>query len=153
MRIFEPSADEAHARSLGGGAEGEDRAPSARRTRGIWAIVLANVLLTGLALLGSWFIAGAERYLINDSAEFGTDLQAAQVGIQILRICCFLLVAGFFLSALGVVSMTPLGWRIQHLWAFFLCLTLLGLPYGVAVLIFIRRPEMRDRFLPPSLSP
>ena len=118
---------------------------------GIWILTLTNLIFAGLAAGGLLFLAAAEKYLINESAEFGSELNAALYGIWALRICSYVLIGGFSISALGVISLTRLGWRLQVLWALLLCLTIAGLPYCVPTLVFLRRSSTRARFFgPPS---
>ena len=58
---------------------------------------------------------------------------------QGLPVLVVVLIGGFTISSLGVISLTRLGWRLQFLWALLLCLTIAGLPYGVPALVFLGR--------------
>ncbi len=146
MKIFQDEPGEDAAREdpglSGESAAVRERGPS----RGIWALAVANLLLACLSFLGLRFLAGAERYLINDSVEFGSDLRAALAGLLVLRILAYFLAGGFLVSALGMISLTRLGWRLQKLWALLLCLTLVGLVYSIPVLVFMRQAGTRSRF-------
>lgn len=133
------------------GDEGASGEPSSRehdrtarrRTSGIWALAILNVLLGALAVLGILFVAAAQGYLVSESAEFGSEMEAAQTGLLVLRIAFYALTAGFVVSALGTISLTRIGLRLQFLWAVLLCLTLVGAVYGLPVLVFLRRGRAR----------
>jgi len=120
--------------------------PASRRSLGLFALFAADLVLAGLAVLLVWWLFGARRYLLNDSAEFGTEMDDALRGLKSLSIAGWILAGGFALSALGVLTRTRAGYRVQVLWALLLCLTLVGLPYGIAVILFLRRPETHARF-------
>ena len=81
-----------------------------------------------------------------NSPEFGSELTDAILGLKILTMAGWVLAGGFLLSALGVLSLRPIGYRLQALWAFLLCFTVVGIPYGAAVLLYLRRPATHSRF-------
>lgn len=129
-------------------AAGRDSRIEEGRTTGIWALAIVNVLLAVLAVLAVLFLSSAQSYVVNESAEFGSELDAAVVGLLVMRIACYALMGGFLLSALGMVSMTRVGFRVQYLWALLLCPTLIGAAYGVPVILFLRRAPIRARYFP-----
>ena len=157
MRIFEQEGpldpveeEETPDASAGTGAP-EVRgyiAPDVARGRslGIFALVAVDLALAGLALLGVGFLGGARGYLLTDSPDFGTEMSDALVGLRVLVTIAWSLAGGFLLAALGTLSLTRLGYRLQALWAILLCFTVAGIPYGAAVLAYLRRPSTHSRF-------
>jgi len=157
MRIFEPEepldpADEAAAPvpSPGTGVP-EVRgyiAPDVARGRslGIFILFAVDLGLAGLALLGVRFLGGARGYLLADSPDFGSEMSDALVGLKVLVTIAWALAGGFFLAALGALSLTRLGYRLAALWAILLCVTVVGIPYGAGVLAYLRRPSTHSRF-------
>jgi len=125
----------------------QDSPPSSgrRRSLGIYLLALANLLLCALALLSLRLLAGAEQYALKDSPEIGADLDAALAGLSAMRWGLALIAGGFAASALGVFSLTRIGWWAQFLWAALACLSLLGLPYGLPALVFLLRETTRAR--------
>ena len=67
-------------------------------------------------------------------------------GLQVLTVLCVTLAAGFSVSALGVISLTRIGYRLQALWCLLVGLTIVGIPYGLTVYMFLRRPSIQARF-------
>lgn len=120
--------------------------PPGRRSLGIYLLALLNLLLGVLALCGLEYIAGAQAYALKNSPEIGADLEAALAGLGAMRACLYLLAGGFGISALAVLSLTRAGFGVQVLWAALLCLTLVGLPYGLPTLVFLLRSGTRARF-------
>lgn len=121
--------------------------PAARgRSFGIFLLIAVDLVLGGLALVAALWFVGARGYLFTDSPDFGNELADAVLGLKILTTIVWVLVGGFLLSALGVLSLRPIGYRLQSLWAVLLCFTVVGIPYGAAVLLFLKRPSTRDRF-------
>ena len=151
MRIFEEGGPLDPVEEEKRAAEPEDlrawRAPEASgRSRGIFLLFLIDLVLAGLSGGAVWWLFGARRYLLNDSAEFGTEMADALVGLRVMTIAAGVLAGGFLLSALGVLSLSRLGYRVQMLWALLLCVTLVGLPYAIPVLLYLRRSETHARF-------
>ena len=140
MRIFEPEADEEESTSAAQGTVWvASEPPSRARTAGIWVLTLVDLALAAACVGAFLFLGQAHSYLLGESAEFGSELDAANLGLWILRIACVVLAVGFVLAAIGVVSMSRLGWRLQRLWAVLMCLTIAGLPYGIAALVLLHR--------------
>jgi len=127
------------------------RVPIAReaprgRSLGILLLALADLALSALCVAGVFWLLGARRYLLFDSPEFGTEMSDALTGLKVLVTAAGVLAGGFALSALGVLTLTRAGYRVQMLCALLLCLTLAGIPYGLAVILYLRRSETRARF-------
>ena len=114
------------------------------RTRAVWILTLVDLALAGACGGIYYFLGQAQAYLLGDSPEFGADLDAATLGLRIMRIACLVLATGFVLSALGTISASRFGWRIQRLWAALMCLTVAGLPYGIGALIVLRRAQRAE---------
>jgi hypothetical protein len=157
MRIFEQGepldpVEEAEEPELVGGTDvprvrGYIAPDEARgRSLGIFLLTAADLALGGLALGGALWFHGARGHLLTDSADFGTEMSDALLGLRVLITIGWTLAGGFLLSALGVLSLTRLGYRLQMLWALLLCLTVAGIPYGAAVLVYLRRPVTHSRF-------
>lgn len=121
-------------------------APARGRSAGILLLFVIDLALAGASAGGLLLIAGARAYLVKDSSDFGSEMSDALVGLQALTVAGLVLTAGFLLSALGVLSLTRIGYRLQVLWAILVCFTLVGIPYAVAVLVFLRRPSTHERF-------
>jgi hypothetical protein len=122
-------------------------APEARgRSLGIFLLVGADLALGTLALVAIFWLFGARGYLVTESSDFGTEMLDALLGLKILVAIGSVLAGGFLLSALGVLSLRPIGYRLQALWAILLCLTVVGIPYGVVVLAFMKRRSTHARF-------
>lgn len=97
-------------------------------------------------------ILGAERFLLEESAELGGDLAATLTGLRVLRVAVYVLIAGFGLSAIGMVLRSRRGRVVQVVWAVLLCVTLIGAVYAIPVLLILRRPAVRARFDGPPMS-
>jgi len=121
--------------------------PVARgRSAGILALTIADLALAVLAAGAVVFLIAARSYLLTESSDFGTEMSDALVGLRVLITAGCVLAVGFLLSGLGVLSLTRLGYRLQALWALLLCFVLVGIPYGLPVLLFLRRPATHARF-------
>src|SRR5262245_15338818 len=121
--------------------------PVARgRSAGILALTITDLLLAGLASGAVLFLIAARSYLLTQSSDFGTEMSDAVLGLRVLITSSCVLAVGFLLSGLGVLSLTRLGYRLQALWALLLCFGLVGIPYGLPVLLFLRRPSTHARF-------
>ena len=120
--------------------------PAVGRSLGIWLLVLADLALAALALFGVRIVSGASEYASQNSADIGSELEAALAGLTVMRIGLYALAGGFIVSALAAVSLTRIGYTIQLLWAVLVCLSLVGLPYGVPALVFLARKTTRARF-------
>ena len=114
----------------------------------IWALATANLLLAGGAYLFTRYLAGAESYLLAGSSEFGSDLQAAQAGLGLMRAAAWVLIAGFIFAGIGLMTRSRAGYAVQLLWAALLCLTLAGLVYGLPAIVILRARAVRERFFP-----
>jgi len=133
-----------------GRAASEPPRPERRRSAGIWSLAFVNLALAAASFGFVRFLAGTERYLLNESAEFGSDLAASQGGLLVLKVAAWALCAGFSAAALGVVSLTRAGRFMALAWSVMLGLTLVGLLYAIPSLVALTRPSLRDRFSRPD---
>ncbi len=125
---------------------GAGAGPRRGRSLGIWVLVAVNLALAAAAFFFLRYLAGAEKYLLTESADFGAELQSAQTGIAVMRVGAYVLLGGFLLSALGILSLTRIGRFLQLVWALLLCLSVAGLVYGVPVIVLLLTRGMRERF-------
>ena len=116
------------------------------RSLGVLSLVVVDLVLGGLAVGSLFFLWAARAYLLKDSPDFGSEMSDALIGLRALITAGGVLAGGFLLSALGVFSLTRIGYRIQALWAILLCATVAGLAYGLPVLLFLRRRATHARF-------
>jgi hypothetical protein len=126
--------------------EAPEAAPARGRSIGVFVLVLLDLALAGAAVGAVFFLAGARSYLLTDSSDFGTEMDDAMRGLSFLSRAGWVLAGGFLLSALGTLTLSRIGYRLQALWAVLLCLTIAGAAYGIPVLVFLRRRDTRDRF-------
>ena len=149
------------------GGSFEPPRPARRRSIGIWLLALLDLALAGLALRGLRFVGGAESYLRGTSADIGSDLEAAYAGIHLARYLLLVLIGGYILCALGVVSMTRFGRGIQILWSLLIglgvvafalvapelglvtraALALVAIVYGTGIVVFFARSSARARYV------
>ena len=107
--------------------------------------VIQVAIAAGLAwwLMELFFARGWE---IEKSFDVEEELQAAVTGLNVLITLAVAGVCGFALSALGVLSLSRIGWRLAVAWAALLTLTGVGAAYGLPALVWLLAPPTRSRF-------
>src|SRR5437762_2725796 len=89
LRTFLETPDPAAGDDAPGGPPARGRSP------GVWILALANLALAGAALYALRVVSGAQEYASRNSADIGSELEAALAGLFAMRIGCYVLAAGF----------------------------------------------------------